>query len=1605
MDQTLRNKLQRTTQDARRVLEQEFAEQLEGTYDILPDGAILPKPGKHLDERQRLTRQKLVDSVEHIAAGGKKPDEAVADYTREAAFTFLNRFVALKMLEARGLVQPCISKGDQSSGFKEFAGLAPGLAELVDKGYRLYLECLFDELSVEVKVLFDRRDVASLLWPRQAAVDGLLALLNDAELADVWGQDETIGWVYQYFNSQEERRRMREESQAPRNSRELAVRNQFFTPRYVVEFLTDNTLGRIWYEMRRSRTPLKEKCRYMVRRPYEIFLGGGYLTEGLPGYANIARVLEGDISQLPEDADWDTIESLALCIAGYEYLDSDDLFRVFSRREEEYKGTGRWQGNAQDLWLCLFAEQRRWHDSGPPEGDDLRQIQDLYRTLRAELQKDTIGLSQDELLRHPVVVAYRKPKDPRDLKILDPACGSAHFLLYCFDLLLIIYEDAWAADQPPVSEVTGKRLRDDYPTLERLRAEVPGLILRHNLYGIDIDPRCAQIAAFALWMRAQRAYNDFGISRGERPGIRRTNIVVAEPMPGEKDLLEEFLRDIREDGLEGLMRRALNIPDGQRIRATKAMADSLCELVRAVWNKMRLAGEAGSLLKIDEALADAIAKGRDEWEEKLPLFRITEYGLNGKEKEKYIGHVPGQGEDFWDKAEVLLLAALQAYVEHSGNGAAFRRRLFADDAAQAFGLIGICRLFYEAVLMNPPFGDPVPTTKAYLSSAYPAGAGELYSAFVLRAREQLVPLGRIGFVSSRVFMFKEEWAPWRRDIRLSGLSIATLCDLGNDVLDGALVEAAATALAKDVSTPKLTGMFIEALGQAEKDVAVLSAIAGARCQAQHGASGVRSYWRKLADFANVPNEVWVYSAPDDLIKTYAGRLLKDVFGTARSGICTGDDFRFLRLLWEVRASDIGREGFIPISKGGEYGTLVDPIHLCLDWRARGEDIRLLSGARVQGVGDFFRQGISYPLRTFSALGAKFLPGDVIVSNLSQFIMAESELEACWLIGLLHSRFVQANLELAIGAGDATTSGGTARSFTASAVGLVPLPKHFDEYRMIVAQEVLAAHRIAVHLHASDDTSLWFSGLLVREHSTFKDSVRHAWQEHWSARSRLFESWERVERLLSRAETLEIRRWVDDMLGPSPIEYGDSTHEEWPTGIIHSSVDELAEIAKARGLAVGAHITRKCFQADRIVEVLSHVWRCHPRVIFDRLIRSEPTAEFRRATAENVLSLCVGCALGRWTIVDCTSKSSSREYESPYDAPPRLQVHNASSSAEARFIVDDPGHACDVMDALRRVLHEVYGEAGDAFVQELRGTIDNEAEDLRSWFQGRFFEDHVARYSRSRRKAPIYWQIATPSGSYSLWLYYHHLTPDTYFRALSDYVKPKVEHELRRLDRQRGEAVGEPTRSQRAEIGVQEAFVAELKSFQEEIERIAPLWNPDLNDGVIINFAPLWRLVPQHRAWQKECKECWDSLIAGEYDWSHMAMHLWPERVVPKCADDRSLAIAHDLEEFFWEPIPAGEQDGPASKRRKKAAEKKTQNTQLLKGGDESDGDNGDEEVAPAARVKWRQKMVSKEQIQALIRERTKPAVKAALESLLSAPATGSNGRGRRGVSGRRTKKR
>jgi hypothetical protein len=286
------------------------------------------------------------------------------------------------------------------------------------------------------------------------------------------------------------------------------------------------------------------------------------------------------------------------------------------------------------------------------------------------------------------------------------------------------------------------------------------------------------------------------------------------------------------------------------------------------------------------------------------------------------------------------------------------------------------------------------------------------------------------------------------------------------------------------------------------------------------------------------------------------------------------------------------------------------------------------------------------------------------------------------------------------------------------------------------------------------------------------------------------------------------------------------------------------------------------------------------------------------------------------------------------------------------LVDDEGHPDDLCTEVTRV-----SAAADR-ADEIVVATGTSAGTLRTYLRHDFFTEHLAQYSKSRRKAPVYWQLATPSASYSVWLYIHASSSDTLFRVQNDYVggeHGKLALEERRLESLTSRLSDKATAAQRRELAAQSFFVDELRAFLEEVKRVAPLWNPDFDDGVIINFAPLWRLAPQNKSWQKELKSTWDALRAGKYDWAHLAMHLWPERVVPKCAKDRSLAIAHGFEPVFW-----------------------------------VEGSDG----------KWTERDTPTRSIDELVRERTSPAVKSALKSLIEAPsATGSGGArgGRRGV--------
>jgi hypothetical protein len=790
MDQEIRNKVRNVVTKCRKLLEDSVAQELEGKYGIFAKkDQVTADPNAqmtHLTEEEQAARKDILDHFGHIKARGFKPKEALDQLVREIAFTHLNRLCAYKMMEAREVYvggqkfREAVSRGINSNGLKFYLADNPEEERRFNTGhqdiaYRHFLDWLGGLLSEEIGVLFNPNDPANRLYPRQKTLDEVLDLLNgggikpeETELREawpeIWSQDETIGWVYQYFTPKELRDAARDPkkggSQAPRNSYELAFRNQFFTPRYVVEFLTDNTLGRIWYEMRKGDTKLKDQCRYMVRRPTEIFLEDG--------------------EQPPKDA----------------------------------------------------AEDR----------DDL---------------------SQEELLKLPVHIPHRPKKDPRELKILDPACGSGHFLLYCFDLLLTIYEEAYS--DPDLSSV----LHEEYPTLEELRRHVPRLILAHNLHGIDIDLRASQIAALALWLRCQRGYQDMGLKK-DRLTINRSNFVCAEPMPGEEQMLKEFVGQL-EPKLLG-------------------------RVVEAVFDKMKLAGEAGSLLKIEDEIRDAVAAAKQQWVmetteatdrkgQPLLFTQAAMERLAGKPEQTSLFDLSDITDaQFFDQAEAKVIDALRQYAEKAQNGQRLQRRLFTEDTVRGFAFIDLCQKRYDVVLMNPPFGLPTEKAFRYLEAVSLPTYVEMYASFVERALKGLSD-GVVGAITSRSFTTMSRLTDWRRESVIDRITL--LLDLGLGVMDDAAVESCAYVLH---STPTAQRVLVLDL----------------RSKQNRESLSIASRW----DGSDPETRPVLFSvAPDRFRSTTQQRLLyrldsdlhdilasSDKFeptgGLVRTGLTTFDDFRF-----------------------------------------------------------------------------------------------------------------------------------------------------------------------------------------------------------------------------------------------------------------------------------------------------------------------------------------------------------------------------------------------------------------------------------------------------------------------------------------------------------------------------------------------------------------------------------------------------------------------------------------------------------------------------------------------------------------------------------------
>jgi len=602
-------------------------------------------------------------------------------------------------------------------------------------------------------------------------------------------------------------------------------------------------------------------------------------------------------------------------------------------------------------------------------------------------------------------------------------------------------------------------------------------------------------------------------------------------------------------------------------------------------------------------------------------------------------------------------------------------------------------------------------------------------------------------------------------------------------------------------------------------------------------SEMRKEW-----FTGLPQARLLIDAPQDVREHLAhGPYFEPTAGTAREGMKTFDNERFIRLPWEVAPSKTGPSSHWRwLSKGGEFSFFYSDIHLVLNWKEEGAELKQVnfdlngSTAQVRQASTYWGlPGATYSRRS-SGFSARALPEGCIFTSNGPAILPLNETNPLYLLGWVNSRPIRAFIHLNAGAYDNYSTGTLKR---------LPwkVPSSEDESRLspYIEQAIVKAK---LECSRTDETSRWFTGFpLSSSLGEIIATVKHLKAERFNAEKQALA---KADEVISNLYGFPSLDWANELLAES-----DSTRDVSEETVAHALADaevDAAEISK------------------------------------------------------NLLSFFVGIVFGRWQSQESNTEAMHEgiliPFATPPSSPPGLAETDAVGKSARSVIALDRGTPGDLVAHIEDLIRSKT-DNDDRLEASLLRTL--KCSSLAEYFSRRFFEDHLQKYTKSKRQAPIYWPLSTISGDYTLWFYYPALTSQTLYTAINDFVEPKLKQVGADVTALRNKGAAR-TRDDEKQFESLQAFELELIELRDTLLKLAPTYKPNHDDGVQICAAPLWPLF-RHKPWQKVLKDTWEKLKKGDYDWAHLAMNYWPDRVREKCKTDKSLAIAHGLEDLYEEP--------------------------------------------------------------------------------------------------------
>lgn len=564
-------------------------------------------------------------------------------------------------------------------------------------------------------------------------------------------------------------------------------------------------------------------------------------------------ILKDLINDIPED-NWREIEVIGWLYQFYISEHKDAVIGKVVKREDIPAATQLFTPNWIVKYLVQNSLGRQWLATYPDS--ELKEKMEYYIT-PAEQSDDVI-----EQLKAITPTSI----DPEEIKVLDPACGSGHILVEVYEVLREIYLER------------GYRSR-----------EIPELILTKNIYGLDIDDRAAQMAAFAVMMKAR------------------------------EDDKRIFSRDIK-----------LNI---HSIQSTENLN------INQLWADLDLDGnkQAGSM---DDLFAEPqleLVEASAENKVYLDLLRyLKEQFIDAKNLGSLIDV---------DSQHLESLTALQEKLTDKAQGS----EPTAKEAAQA--LIPIVEQAitlankYDVAVANPPYMGSKgmnAALKDFAKKSYPNSKSDLFAIYVEKCLEYGKPNAEVGMVTPYVWMFISSYEKLRNKL-VNDHTINGLIQLEYNAFAPACIPVCTFTISKSY-TPNYQGSYIrlsDFKGHENQAPKTIEAISNKDCG--------WFFEAKPDDFKKIPGNLIGYWIHDSIFNSFSKPKLSEKLVT-REGMATADNDRFLRRWYEVSQSDIKYDceseldslnggKWFPYNKGGNYRKWYGNNEYVVEYENAGKNIK------------------------------------------------------------------------------------------------------------------------------------------------------------------------------------------------------------------------------------------------------------------------------------------------------------------------------------------------------------------------------------------------------------------------------------------------------------------------------------------------------------------------------------------------------------------------------------------------------------------------------------------------------------------------------------------